>query len=177
MKLRTITERSEPLRDSAKSIGDLIQYINTNFDPNSAESTAMSVFLQNPTARNWENTKWVVDSAIKQSIQTPENTERAKKWAFLKSLTSPVVSASVYDVDQRQAKGTPLQKTSLSKPQRDKLKTSLGPEGYVSSLSDISNELNTAQTKKLLKHTADNSKGLVKAAKADLPHVNQIKKF
>jgi len=179
MKLRTIAEAKsdEPIRDSANAIGDLIQYINTSFDPKSAEAQAMQAFLQKPTARGWEQTKWVVDSAIKQAGAAPETASRAKDWAFLKSLTSPTVSASLYDVDPRKAKGTPLQKTALSKPLRDKLKVSLGPEGYISSLSNLGGEVNNSQAKHLLKGTAKNGKGLIKAAEEDLPNVDPTKKF
>lgn len=178
MKLNVIAERSnEPIRDSAKSIGDLIQYINSNFNKKSAEAQAIQTFLQRPTARSWQNAKWVIDSAIKQAGNTPEALQRAKKWAFLKSLTSPTVSASVYDVDQKQARGTPLQKTSLSKPMRDKLKASLGPEGYISSLSNIGNEVSDTKTRHILKNTANNNKGTLKATKTDIPNVKPIKKF
>lgn len=179
MKLRAIAEAKsdEPIRDSANAIGDLIQYIKDNFNPKSAEAKAVQTFLQKPTARGWEQTKWVVDSAIKQAGAVPETASRAKDWAFLKSLTSPTVTASLYDVDPKNAKGTPLQRTALSKSLRDKLKVSLGPEGYISSLSELGGEVNDSQVRHLLKGTAKNGKGLIKAAEEDLPHVDPAKKF
>jgi len=96
---------------------------------------------------------------------------------LLKSLTSPTITAAVYDIDPKQAKNTPLQQTALSKQLRDKLKISLGPEGYISSLSNLGGEANDQQIKHILKNTAKNETGLIKAAKKDLPNVKPIKKF
>lgn len=178
MKLRTIVElkSKEPIRDAANAIGDLIQYINDNY-PKSAEAKSLQTFLQKPTAKSWQQAKWVVDSAIKSAGADQNLKPRIESWATLKSLTSPTVAASSYDVDQKDAKGTPLQRTAMSKPLRDKLKASLGPEGYISSLSGLGGETNSNQVRHILKNTARNGRSLLKAAKRDLPNVQPARKF
>lgn len=179
MKLKTIAEKStRPVRDSAKSFGSLIQYINNNFDKRSNEYTSLYNFLSNPTITNWQKSKWVIDSAIKQALTDPKTAQDAKEWAFLKSVTSPTVVASIYDIDQKKTKGTPLQSISLSEPQRNKLKSSLGPEGYISTLSNIGGEIaNGNKLKRILKGTAKNSTNTIKSIKKDIPSVKTTNKF
>jgi hypothetical protein len=159
MKLRNIAEdikgSDEVIRKSAEALGDLIQFAYENLDPKESKELAMlDAFLKEPTPRGWERTKWVIDSLMDQSVNNPELRTRAKEWAGLKGLTSPVVTASIYDIDPSMTTGTPLSNISLSKQLRDKLKETLGPEGYVSSLADMGGKVDDRRIKELLKSTA-----------------------
>lgn len=178
MKLRQITEdikgSNEPIRQAAKALGGLIQYVYGL--GKSKELQALHVFLSQPSPRAWERTKWILDVLGQKAAEAevagtadPAVADQMRSWMELGELTSPIVSASVYDLDPAQAKGTPAQDT-LSQRLRDKLKLALGPQGYVSALSNMGT-MDDNKVKKLLQSTSKSDKGLTKAAKEDLPGV------
>lgn len=186
MKLRTIAEgdikgSDEVIRKSAEALGDLVQFAYENLDPRESKELAMlDMFLKKPTPRSWERTKWVIDSLMEQSVNDPELQARAKGWAGLKGLTSPVIAASVYDIDPSKVADTPLSDIALSKQLRDKLKETLGPEGYVSSLADMGGKVDDRRIKELLKSTAKSGEALTAAAEEDMPgqvRDKPVKKF
>lgn len=184
MKLRQITEdikgSHQVIRKSAKALGNLIRFAYDNLDPHkSRELASLNAFLQKPSPRGWENTKWIIDSLTRKVINNDKLVDQAKQWNELKGLTSPIVSASVYDVEPRDTRGTPIGDISLSRNLRDKLKEALGPEGYVSALADMG-EVNDHKIKELLKSTAKSGKALNKAVKIDMPTASRkrtIKRF
>jgi hypothetical protein len=179
MKLRLIAEEisGSPtvVRDTAKALESLIQYIYA-LDPQSAERLTFDGFLDKPTANNWAKSKWVIDSLIKQAAQTGEDTSGLEDLGDLKEVSSPVVAASVYDLDPSAVRGTPLQDVALTQKKRDDLKAAIGPQGYVSALSEIG-DLRDADIKDLLKDTAQNKDKLEKAADDDLPKTRKIEEF
>lgn len=181
MKLQSITEAKsrQPIRDAALALADLNRYLNDQLGRKSAEAIAFTDFLSTPTYRKWDKNKWVVDRAIKSAIEAKDTNlkTRIQKWAFLNTLTSPTIAASVYDMSPSDTKNTPAHKVSLSKNLRDKLKKSVGPSGYVSMLSNAGSNLNANKIKNLIKDTARNSSGLIKATKADLPKTQIPTKF
>lgn len=185
MKLRQIAEdikgSSEVVRDSAEALGDLIQFAYENLNPKtSIELKALHKWLKKPTPQGWNSTKWVVDSLMKQAAQDPQLQDRAKDWAGLKGITSPVLTASLYDIDPTMTKGTPIADVSLSKQHRDELKKTLGPEGYVSGLADMGGKVTDNRIKKLLKSTAKQGEAFSQAAEQDMPDLvpkKQIRKF
>ena len=179
MKLSFIAEAksNEPIRDSAKSLGDLISFIKTA--PDSPEYKELMAFLSKPTFRTWNKAKWVVDSCIKKAVESQDNAlmVRAKSWAFLNNLTDPTIASSVYDMDAKSAKDTPADRYAQSKSQRDKMKKALGPLGYVSMLSNLGKDSTPSKIKKLVKDTSRNSLGTSLAAMKDLPNVRSVPKF
>lgn len=179
MKLRQIIEAksSEPIRDAAASMGDLISFIRET--PESQEYKDLLDFLSKPTFKSWGKAKWVVNNAIKRVAlsKDPQLIARAKKWAFLNNLTDPTVAASVYDLEPKMTKGTPADKYSQNKSHRDKLKKTMGPLGYVSVLSNLGKDATPSKIKKLIKDTSRNSFGTTRAAKKDLPSVKTVTKF
>ena len=75
--------------------------------------------------------------------------------------------------------GTPLADIALSKSLRNKLKETLGPEGYVSALADMG-EVDDRSIKELLKSTAESGEALTAAAEEDMPgkvRDEPVKKF
>lgn len=186
MKLKQITENiknsKEPVRGAAEALGNLIRYVYGM--GKSDELIALDKFLQHPSPRAWEATKWIVDSIQQKQArnetghQDPAIIDQMRNFADLNTLTSPIVSAAVYDISPRDARGTPAEHTALSKPLRDKLKLALGPQGYVSALSEIG-DIDDNKAKALLKATSKSGKGLAKAAATDLPGVARrpLKKF
>jgi|GEM_PF-4852537 len=98
------------------------------------------------------------------------------KWAELGQLSSPVVAASVFDIDPKFTGGTPANNTSLNRTLRNKTKAALGPQGYVSALTNTS-ELSDQKLKRMLKGIAKNSMGLRKATKKLPGGKKQRKKF
>lgn len=174
MKLRTIAEgiknSTEPLRQAAEVLGELIQYVYGM--GRSDELRALHSFLSKPSPRAWERTKWILDSLPKKMGANPdsETQDQMTKWAELGQMTSPVISAAVYDIDSRAARGTPVQDVSISQRLRDRLKEALGPQGYISALADMG-EVSDRNIKELLKSTANSGEGLLKAAEEDLPGV------
>lgn len=179
MKLRQITEAksSEPIRDAATSMGDLISFIKEM--PESQEYKELFSFLSQPSFKAWSKAKWIVNSAIKQVAlsKNPQLIARAKKWAFLNNLTDPTVAASVYDIEPKMTKGTPADRYSQNKSQRDKLKKTMGPLGYVSVFSNLGKDATPSKIKKLVKDTSRNSIGTTRAARKDLPNVKTVSKF
>ena len=179
MKLRQITETrsNEPIRDAADSMGDLISFIKET--PDSEEHKALMSFLSRPSFRAWDKTKWIVNNAIKYatSSKDPKLINRAKKWAFLNNLTDPTVASSVYDIEPKLSRGTPASRYSQSKTQRDKLKKTMGPLGYVSLFSNLGKDTTPAKINKLVKDTSNNSLGTTRAAKKDLPNVKTVSRF
>lgn len=174
MKLRTIAESiessTEPLRQTAEVLGDLMQYVYGM--GKSEELRALHTFLSKPSPRAWERTKWILDSLPKKlgTDPDPETQDKMERWAELGQMTSPVVSAAVYDIDPRAARGTPVQDISLSQRLRDRLKEALGPQGYISALAEMG-DVSDRNVKELLKGTANSGEGLLKAAEEDLPGV------
>ena len=179
MRLRNITERQQisrtVIRDTATALGDLVQYVYT-LGGQSKEKLAINQFLKNPTPQSWLTAKWVVNSAIDRAAQQPDTRTRAEKWAILQKVTSPIVASATYDMNQDDSAGTPSQITALSRPQRNKFKHALGPNGYVSALSDLG-DIPDTKKRHLLKTLAKSSGGLSKAIKADLPNVRQSSRF
>lgn len=179
MKLRMIAEAksNEPIRDAANSLGDLISFIKQS--PKSKEYKQLMDFLSKPTFRTWDQTKWVVDSCMKQAAASQDNQllTRARKWAFLNNLTDPTVASCVYDLDPKLVKQTPASRYSQNKSQRDKLKKSIGPLGYVSVFSNLGKDATPSKIKKLVRDTSRNSLGTTLAAKKDLPNVKTVQKF
>lgn len=179
MRLRNITERQQisrtVIRDTATALGDLVQYVYT-LGGQSKEKLAINQFLKNPTPENWLSAKWVVKSAIDRAAQQPETSIRAEKWSILQKATSPIVASATYDMDLDDTAGTPAHVTSLSRPQRNKFKHALGPNGYVSALSGLG-DIPDTKKRHLLKTLAKSSGGLSKAIKADLPSVRQQGRF
>jgi hypothetical protein len=142
----------------------------------SKEKIALNQFLDNPTPQTWLTAKWVVNSAIDRAAQQPETKTRAEQWAILQKVTSPIVASATYDMDLSDTAGTPAHVTSLSRPQRNKFKHALGPNGYVSALSGLGGIPDTKK-RHLLKTLAQSSGGLSKAIKTDLPTVRQQSRF
>jgi hypothetical protein len=180
MKLRLIAEdikgSKEPIRQAAEVLGELIEY--TSETDQSEEAKALDSFLADPTARTWEQTKWVLDSLQQKAgaDPDPELQDQMVRWAELGQLSSPVVAASVFDIDPKFAKGTPAKNTSLSRTLRNKTKAALGPQGYVSTLTNTG-EISDQKLKRMLKDIAKNSKGLRKATKKLPGGKKQMEKF
>jgi hypothetical protein len=174
MKLRTIAESirgsTEPLRQAAEVLGGLIQHVYGM--GKSEELRALHSFLSKPSPRAWERTKWIVDSLSKKAgtDPSPETQDQMTQWAELGQMTSPVVSAAVFDLDEASTRGTPAQDIALSRRLRDDLKEALGPQGYIAALADMG-EVSDREVKALLKSTARSGEGLRKAAEEDLPGV------
>lgn len=163
------------VRDAAEAMGDLIQFIYEL--GKSPELTSLENFLKAPNSREWDRTRWVIDSALQKATTMGNDYQsRMKTWASLKTLTSPVATAAVYDVNQKSAKGTPLQKVALNNSTRNKLKMALGPQGYVSSLANAS-DVPPSKLKDMLKDTAKSGNALAKASKKDLPGIRLVTRF
>jgi len=182
MKLRQITEEARPsetIRHTAESLGDMFDFI-YKLDPKNKERQAVNQFLEDPTSQTWERAKWVVNSLIRQVVTNPELKARAEKWASINNVTSPIVASSIYDIDPKYTKGTPIDNISMSRNKRDDMKKTLGPAGYVSSLAGIGGEVENHDIKKYLKKTARDGEGLTTAAEKDMPDIvrkKQIRHF
>lgn len=180
MRLRIIAEaglRSKTaIRDTAQALGDLIHYVCTNSTKFPEENEALNQFLKAPDARGWERTTWVLDSLIQKSASDPAMGDQVKSWAAIKELTSPVVTAAIYDIDPQKARGTPLQGLTLGQSARNKYKLALGPQGYVGTMSNVG-EISQNKIKDMLRTTAKSGTAIAKAAKKDIPGVKPIAKF
>jgi len=172
-----ISETKAVIRNAATAMGDLIQYIQ-DISENNDERSAIDEFLKSPSARGWERTRWVIDSIIQQAIAAndKETMKRAEKWESLKNLSSPVVAASIYDIEPKNVKGTPLQNLAQSKAVRDKYKLALGPAGYVATLSNVG-KITQSKLKDMLKTIAASGPAIAKAAKQDIPDIRTIQRF
>jgi len=171
MKLATITENIKSsrqiIRQAGQTIGDLISYLKDQ--PESDEKTALYNFLSNPTPKKWEETKWILDSLLKQ-VSASNNMElknRAKKWLELNKLMSPTITASLYDVDQRELRGTPAKNTGISKIVRDRAKSAMGPQGYIAALSNIGN-IRKQDLRNVLKGISKDFRGTLRAIGKDM---------
>lgn len=178
MRLRIIAEEGmsgsqNVVRDAADALGSLIQYVYT-LDDQGAERLTLDAFLSKPTPENWKRSRWLLDSAIEKS-GAPEDSLRG--WAGLKTLTSPVITSSLYDVNSKFTRGTPLQNVSLTSKKQDDLKSAVGPQGYVSAFSELG-DMPEQETGDLLKRTADEADDIDTAVERDLPtNVQRIEKF
>lgn len=175
MKLSQINEGKPVVKNAGKSLGSLTQFINDSGTED--ETKFFSKFLKNPTDKTWIATKWVIDSATRRALQLgDEYKDAVKDWQSLRGLTAPTVVSSVYLVNPKQAKDTPLQKTNLTEPNQERLMSSLGPQGFVGTLSNIG-KLPSSRRKSLLKQQADSAKKTIAAAKKDIPGIKIVKKF
>jgi hypothetical protein len=178
MKLSSIVESGLKgktiIRNTAEAIGDLISYIYQHGQP--AQKKALDAFLKEPTPHGWDQSKWLIKAAIQQASTDRNLTDNIKAWSQLASLTSPVVTAAVYDIDQKQAKGTPLQNLVLSRGMRDKYKQALGPQGYVGTMANVG-DVGPNKLRNMLKTTAKNSTAIAKATKKDMPNIRPVTKF
>lgn len=178
MKLTFITEAGlkskTVIRDTAAAVGDLIRFIYDNGPPE--HKTALDNFLKEPDPQGWEKTKWLVDAAIKLVGTDPQMSSKVKLWHQLKNMTSPIVTAAIYDIDPNQAKGTPLQELVFSKGIRDKYKLALGPQGYVGTMANVG-EIGTNKLRDMLRTLSKSGAAIAKAAKKDIPTVKPLPKF
>lgn len=174
MRLHLIAEINEPVRDTANALGSLIAF--TYGLGNTPERKALNVFLRHPSPRRWEQTAWIINSLIRRGGELKHSTTEMTKWSKLKTMTSPVVTSAVYDIEPRYLRGTPLQSGALTKQVRDKFKKAVGPQGFVSSLA-FAGRLPVHKRRLMMKQTATNWPGLLKAATHDLPDVRLRKKF
>jgi len=180
MKLSSISEEikgsRETIRNAAVALGELIRFV---YDTGQGEELqGLDTYLTHPTPRGWEKISWIIDSAMQKAAALKDDslTDQMKHWAELKSLTSPVIVAATYDIEPPQVKGTPMQKVALSRPQRNKMKLALGPQGYVSTLSQAGS-LPSGKLKNMSRNIARSSSGLTQAAKTDIPNVQPRAKF
>ena len=171
MKLAMITEKikssRQVIRQAGQAFGDLISYLKDQ--PESDEKTALYNFLANPTPRKWEETKWVLDSLLRQASTSndAEFKDRARKWSDLNKLMSPTVTASLYDVDQRELRGTTAKNTGISKMVRDRAKAAIGPQGYIAALSSMGG-VRRQDLRNVLKSVSKDSRGTLRAIGRDM---------
>lgn len=178
MKLTLIAEAGlkskTVIRDTAEAIGDLIKFI---YDKGAPEhKAALDGFLKEPDPQGWEKTKWIIDAAMKLGGTDPQMAGKLKLWNQLKNMTSPVVTAAIYDIDPAQAKGTPLQGLVFGKGVRDKYKLALGPQGYVGTMANVG-EIGTNKLRDMLRTMSKSGSAIAKAAKKDMPTVRPLPKF
>lgn len=178
MKLSTIAEAGlkskTAIRDTAEAIGNLIDFVYKKGAPE--HKSALDNFLSNPDPKGWEQTKWIVDAAIQMATKDPDARGNLKVWGQLKTMTSPVVAAAVYDIDPRQARGTPLQGLVFGKGIRDKYKLALGPQGYVGTMANVG-EIGTNKLRDMLKTISKSGNAIAKAAEKDIPIVRPVREF
>jgi hypothetical protein len=176
MKLRAIAEAKSRtiIRDTGEAMGDLIQFIYGL--GKTEERAALEEFLREPTARGWDKASWVVESAMRMVAQDEQNQDRIKKWNVLKAVTSPVVSAAVYDIDPKYVKGTSLQQTALPRTVRDRFKMAMGPQGYIGTMANAG-QLPASRLKGMLKSTAQSGTALVKASQKAVPGIKPVARF
>lgn len=179
MKLRNITEAKSktPLRDAANQLGVLVKYIQTNYKKEDEVSKALDTFLKYPSAKSWVSTKWIIDNISRNQFEEPAAKANLKQILSLKSYTPHTIAAASYDMEPKDLNGTPRRKFAMNKPDRDKLKKAMGPEGYVTTFSDLSDSANTRQIKNILKNSAKNGPVIQKSLKKDFPWVKPLKKF
>lgn len=166
------------IRDTAAALGDLIGFINQNGQPEQKE--ALNGFLKDPNPQGWERSKWLVDAALQLASKDPrianQMADKMKTWAQLKTMTSPVITAALYDIDPQQAKGTPLQDIVFSKSVRDKYKLALGPQGYVGTMANVG-EIGTNKLRDMLRTMSKSGAAIAKSTKKDVPNVRPVSKF
>lgn len=176
MRLRQISEGKPIVKNAGEAFGDLIQFVRET--PGSEEEKAITKFLADPTAPMWEQTRWVVKAAIQRALVAKKDDlkQRAETWGQLADLSAPVAAASVRVIPRQDVKGTPLQKTTLSHTNQEKLMASLGPQGFVSTMSNLEG-LPASKTKDMLKRQAEKSRITNKAVQRDIPGAKITKKF
>lgn len=178
MKLRQITEKiksREPIRQTGRNMADLMDYI---YEKGTAQQKkALNTFLASPGPVMWEHIRWIVDDAIKTASADPQLAERVKTWAQLRNVTAPTAAASVYDIEQKELRGTPARNVGLSRRHRDKLKYALGPEGFVAATAGLSQIRSKPDVKKTLKNLSRTGDTIARAAKSDIPGVRLRRKF
>lgn len=179
MKLSNITEAKSrtPIRDAASALALVIDTLQQHYPKNSEEQLAFNRFLSNPSSNTWKTNKWVIDNIIKTGYTKGISPDQLSQIAYLNTLTSPTIAASVYDIDRSKARNTPISNIALDNVKRNRLKRALGPIGYVSSLANISNKMNDSQLRRHLRFTANSQIGLNRAAMKDLPNIHLLKRF
>lgn len=178
MKLSLIAEAGlkskTAIRDTAAAVGELIDFIYKNGNPE--HKKAMDDFLKAPDAKGWEQSKWLIDQAMQMATKDPAAQGNLKTWDQLKGMSSPVVAAAVYDIDPKQAKGTPLQGVTFGKGVRDKYKLALGPQGYVSTMANV-DDIGTNKLRDMLKAMSKDGTAIAKAAQKDIPSIRPVQNF
>lgn len=178
MKLSSISEGGlkgkTVIRDTAGALGEFIDFINQNGQIEHKE--ALNDFLKEPDPSGWEKAKWLLDVAIKMAATNQNLSSTVKLWSQLKTMTAPVVTAAVYDIDPQQAKGTPLQGVVFAKGVRDKYKLALGPQGYVGAMANAG-EIGTNKLRDMLRTMSKSGGAIAKAAKRDMPGVKPPQEF
>jgi hypothetical protein len=176
MKLSAIYENRSrmPITQAGKAFGDIIKYLKDNYDPKSDEVKALYNFFKKPSPKSWLDTKWIIDSISKNIDLNSNDGNRVKSWMILKALTPPTIAASVFDIDQKLTKGTPLANKTLPKSKRDNLKKNLG-HGYIglfSSLQNVSDQKIRGIEKGLSKNRA-----LTNLIKKDYPNYQPVNRL
>jgi hypothetical protein len=163
-----------PVTDAGKAFGDLLSYIQDNLDKNSPEAKALYKFFKKPNPKSWLDTKWILDSITKGMDLKGNAGNRAKNWMILKTLSPPTIAASVFDIDQKLTRGTPLANKTLPKSKRDNLKKNLG-HGYIGLFSSLSN-ISDPKIKGIEKGLSQ-TRSLSKQIKKDYPSYQPVKKL
>lgn len=159
---------------ASKILGDLIKYTyETESEP---EIKALESYLKDPSAKTWLNTKWIIDSLTKHNLNSQQDQSRVAKWNELKTITPSTVTAALYTVPPTTARGTPLQSIIINQQMQKKLKSALGPQGFVSMLSNAE-DVPASKLKQMMKDTAANQKVTEKSIEKDMPNLKQIKDY
>ncbi len=179
MKLRMITEKElkgskNIIHDTADVFGDLIQFVKDL--GKSKEGMALNNYLKTPTPTEWERTKWIINSLVQKAMADPQNKDRAAKWANLLPLSGEVITASVFDTDPKDTRGTPRFRTSLSSIDRRNAKRGVGPAGWVGTMSNVGT-LPSSRVRTMLKSMAQNGPAAIQAAKKDMPGIKIVPRF
>lgn len=96
--------------------------------------------------------------------------------AELKRRSPAILIASLYSLPKDTLKKTPLKSIGLSPQDQKKLKSTLGPQGYISSLNSAS-DMPTSSLKKWLNAITKKSEKISNQIHKDMPNVQQYKDF
>lgn len=182
MKLNTINESfkgKEAIKKTAMAVASLKNILLRYQDKESL--TELYSIFKTPSPKNWPRSAPLISKALtyiqndKQIPQSQRQTE-TNNLNDLKAISAPVAVASFYSMDPKETKGTPLEKISMSKSDQENLKLSLGPLGYVGTLSNAY-EIPSNTLKNTLKVASKTANDTFKLAKSDMPNIKPSKDF
>jgi predicted component of type VI protein secretion system len=181
MRLSSITEAKDKhaIQHTSQNISTIKDYIISTKDNKLIKQ--LYNILKNPDPQTWQNNK-----SLLQDLQTHIEQNKTINPTFKQELdnainaiaksTNAVFVASLYSMPKKELKGTPLSPMGFSDSETQKIKKTLGPQGYVATLASAS-DIPQNTLKKTMKDIAKNSNQTSKEISSQIPGTSTIKDF
>lgn len=170
---------TDVIKTTTRQLEDLLEIIHYYKEPETISS--FNEILRSPDTDTLRQNSWIfnrIEQLLTQDDTLKSNTKKKAENAVadLKRKSPATLIASLYSLPKNTLKKTPLKGIGLSPQDQKKLKSTLGPQGYISSLNSAS-DIPMSSLKKWLNAITRKSEKISNQIHKDIPNVKQYKDF